>query len=419
MSITIPAGGTTILTILIDTETSYDSMIDLQLQLQNFDLEDVDGNNVVFTNTINSATFDILDSATITANIHTTTPDEQLIQAGEFTTIAQFKFKAIDDSARIQELTLVNVASTFAGNTATGGTARQFAADGAILSLYNSSNVWLGNATLSSGVAIFTPNPTIPLMKDGNGDVITVKANPKDINNENDTNSTIKLAVLNVGETIAGLSTARTFITSDANGLEVATGNVSMTNAVSDTQYVRKTQIVVSSVTAPTNTVLTNSTAKELYKFKVATANGKEALIKKIRLNVTLGGSATLANYELFRGTTKINATDVTATAGAGYVDFEFTGSYANGFEVSNEVTFTFKADVSGVSAGGDSVSVTMDQLSSDATAYDYATTPVVSSFVWSDQAASNTTLTTVDWFTDAHVEALETMTAWDFAATN
>ena len=350
LTVNIPAGGTTTLTILVDTETSYDSAIDLSFLLKNFDIDDVDGNTVVFTNTITSATFDVLDSASLDVAAHSTTPNEQLIQAGEYTTVAQFKFKAIDDAARIQELAVVNVPTSFVGSNATGGTTRSLLADGAILSIFNESNVQLGSATMASGVASFSLNPTIPLVKDGNGSIITIKANPRAINNEVDTNSTLRLAILNVGETIPGLSTLRTFVTSDANGLDITSGNVTMTNAVSYTQYVRKTQIVVSSVAAPTSTLLTNGVNKDVYKFKVATPNTQEALVKKIRMNVTLGGGATLSNYKLFRDNTVFaSGTEVIATDGAGFVEFEFTGAFANGFEINNEVTFTFRADVGGV----------------------------------------------------------------------
>lgn len=421
LNIVIPAGGTTQLTVLVDTNTSYNTALNpLTFTLKNFDIDDVDGNTVAFTNTITSAAFTVIDSASLNVSAHSTTPTEQLIQAGESTTVAQFRFRAIDDAAAVQQLAIVNVPTAFVGSAATGGTVRSMTGDGAILSLYNEANTLLGTATMSSGVANFSFIPGVPLAKDGNGSILTVKANPVGINNSaTGSNYTLKLAVLWVGETIPGLSTVRTFITSNANGLDIITGNVTMANAVGYPQYVRKTQIVVSSVAAPTSTLLTNGVNKDLYKFKVATANNDEALLKRVRLNVTLAW-ATLSNYKIFRDNTVFaSGTEVIATAGAGFVEFEFTGSFLNGFEVNNEVTFTFRADVAGITWGGDSVSVTLNEQSSDAGKYAYSAVPTPTSFVWSDQAASVTDLTTVDWFTDAYVDVLENMTAWNFAGSN
>jgi hypothetical protein len=53
------------------------------------------------------------------------TPDEGIIPANPNTEyeVARFKFKAVDDDALIQELTLVNVSTGFSSNYATGGSA--------------------------------------------------------------------------------------------------------------------------------------------------------------------------------------------------------------------------------------------------------------------------------------------------------
>ena len=150
LNIVVPKGGTKVITVLVDTETSYNTALTLTFTFNNFDIDDDAGNNVANTVSVVSAVFTVLDSAAITASNHSTTPQDQLIPSQELTTIAQFKIKAIDDQARIQELALVNVAPTFTADAATGGTARVTTADGTVLSAYDENNNFLGQATIAS-----------------------------------------------------------------------------------------------------------------------------------------------------------------------------------------------------------------------------------------------------------------------------
>lgn len=96
-----------------------------------------------------------------------------------------------------------------------------------------------------------------------------------------------------------------------------------------------------------------------------------------------------------------------------------FTGSYANGFEVSSTQEFVLRAQIAGAAAGGDSVSVRLNEVSSDASKDTFANTVAKpASVVWSDGADQPTTTSSTDWFTDAFVEVLPT-NAWSASASN
>jgi len=433
LDINVPQGGTTEVSVMVSINTSYLTGAPLVFTVNSFDVDDSEGNTVTNSATVTSATFTVLDSASLIGLINNDTPDKAVITAGTTYDVAYFELEAISDDALVQELTFLNVANAYALDVATGGVATITGADGAIVYAYDAAGNLLGTSTLAEGVAYFSFANPILLERENDGTLIVLKVQPKAINNQTDTNATIKFAVLEVGETVAG--TQRTFITSVANGEAITAGNTTWTKAYSETQYVRKTNLVVSNVTAPTSTLLTNGIGKELFAFNAASNNGAKALVKELRIDVDLGGNARLSSFEIYQGNTKLTASQATfvestancsttavvatLTGGDNCLSIVFTGTYVNGYEVSSSKKFTLRASVAGATAGGDSVSMRISEVSTTATKFTHTgATAELTSLVWSDRAADNTTLTSVDWFTDAFVEVIPT-NSWSFSASN
>jgi|GEM_PF-7018354 len=437
LGIVIPEGGTTEISILASIETSFTTdnpTGTLVVTVNDFDVDDSEGNTVDTTAVADtdSATFTVIESASLVSNINTDTPDEAIITAGTLYDVAEFEIEALDDNALIQELTFINVPMAFANNfaVAADATTAEKAADGATIYAFDTDGNELGSATLAEGIVYFSFATPVALERDNDGTAIILKAMPKDINDETDTNATMKFAMLNVGEVVAG--TQRTFITSEANGEEITAVSSVGTNVFSETQYVRKSHLVISNIAEPTSTLLTNGIGKKIYEVSVATNNGEEALLKELRFDIELGGTAVISDFEFYDGNDRLDASEVTfvesnaacsvvpnGTAmddGANCLSVVFAG---NGYQIRSAKNFVLRAKVAGAVNGGDTISTRLSEVSNDATVDTYATiNGEVASIVWSDQAADNTELTTVDWFTDAFVEVLPTE-AWSFGATN
>lgn len=291
LGINVPAGGTTEVTILATINSSYPAGNQaLEFTVNTFDVDDDKGNSLTTEKSVVSALFDVIASATLLADLDTDSPDEQVITAGQLYEVASFQLESKDDNGIIQELAFMNVPSTFTSGSVSTGSEYPLrltgsnSADGALMYIYDEDGNQLGSATLTDGVLHFTFATAVELPRDNGGSTFVIKAMPKYITTASASNTTIRLAFLEPGVTVG--SSIRTFITSDANGDEITTATIN--NAISKTQYVRKTALVMGNVTAPTGRLLTNGIGFELFKFQAATNNSEKAKVRQFRFSVEL-----------------------------------------------------------------------------------------------------------------------------------
>jgi len=445
LDITVPKGSTTDIDILVDLTTSY-SKNNLKVKVKDFDVEDSKGNSVD-TSWVNveSVLFNVKAGATVYVARDNNTPDEAIIPANTDVKyeVAKFKFKAVDDDAEIQELTLVNVTKNFNYKYATWGTYTgvygNAGADQVVqkVFLYDENGNELANTSLTnSGVAYFALSNPITLPRDQEV-VITVKIQPSAINDTGIDNKYVRFAILsgNVNGT-----TKRTKIVSKSNGVEVAPTINDI--AVADAQFIRATVITLSDIQQ--NDITLDGGVETLYGFKVAVDEAGAAKIKEFRFDLTVTDSKsnngttwlTLDSFEFWADNTNLvntndaeitiastgcaNATGgnftstsiVSTTAGDHYycVRVVFTGSYLHGYEIGHNSaeTFLLKAKVSNLS-DNDSVSTRLNEIWTGAeimTGYSNLESRHVS-IIWSDEAADEVLTGTANWFDDDNVEKL------------
>ena len=125
VNVNVPRGGTAEVSVLATLTTSYNTGVAFQVTLpvNGVTAEDAKGNSVASVPSVAKAgpLFNVKSSATLYVSADSNTPVENVVAANPNveTEVARFKFKATDDDAQIQELTLVNVNNAFNANVAT------------------------------------------------------------------------------------------------------------------------------------------------------------------------------------------------------------------------------------------------------------------------------------------------------------
>lgn len=445
LNIPITKGQTEEVELTVDINSSFSW--GFAFSIASWDVEDSEWNTVSTSGVpaVSSVIIDVIDSGELYVERDNDSPSEAVLSANpnNLYEVARFKFKAANDSAQLQELTLANLGTNAAPSVGyiTGGTAVSTAADAVVnkVYLYNSSDSKIAEATMSNGYAYFALGDAVKLTKD---QWVTVKVKVKlnEINSSSLTNKALKYAVLLAG---ASAGTKRTKVVSDSNGEEITDGgivdgtSVHFTNTYGYTQYVRATKLTVSDVSQSSTSLDLDN---ELYKFTVAADSANPINIKELRLRVSVGDATDEgtgfrldhSQLEFYYGNTKFNASDVefynaqgactTLTGGqiAGTADMGvdattteycvkvvFTGSYSNGYDIGSQTTFKLRGSTI-LPANNDSLSVRLQEVSTDATIWTYSETAAkATSIIWTDNAATSTALTTSDWFTDAYVETL------------
>ena len=407
VNVNVPRGGTAEVQVLATLTTSYDTTQTFQANLTAVSVEDAKGNTAVNNATlpVNGATFTVVTAATLYVSADSNTPVESVVAANPNTEVevARFKFKATDDDAQIQELTLVNYPT--ATNAVNGTVTPDTQADSVVntVFVYDVNGNKLGQATLTNGAAYFAFANPVNLPKDQDT-VLVVKVKTNAINDVNNTNKLVDFAVLENGQTL-GTTTKTTKIISKANGVEIPAANATYTNAQANAQIFRKTIITLAN-DAQTSTTLVAGT-NDLYLWSVTADQAGAAKIAKFDLDITKQG-ATASTYELYINGQKVDATDVTITDNGTDVEVAFAGNYANGYEISAGATVNFKlvaTDVA-VNSSTDSITVRLNEKGTVIGMFNVAgATPA--SIVWTDEAADNTLSTDAYWFTDKDLPSL------------
>jgi hypothetical protein len=316
LNVNVAKGGTKEVTVLATLSSSYSGST-LQVSLKSGSAEDSKGNNVTMPSTFTAgATFDVAQSAKIYVSTDSNAPVANIVAANPNTEteVARFKFKATDDDAQMQELTLVNVPTTLDVTTTTGAvdsTVAAYTGADAVVStvyLYDTNGTKLATSVMTDGAAYFSFTSPVVFEEDVDK-VLVVKVKTTAINTANNTNKTVRFAVLKAGETLAG-TTKKTQIVSKANGQEVVVANQTYTNAVSNVQYFRKT-IVSFANNAQTSTTLVAG-SNDVYTFKATADEAGSAKVKEFTFDVTYNG-ASATTYEFYVNGNKED--DVTFTA--------------------------------------------------------------------------------------------------------
>ena len=449
LGINIPKGWTKDVELRVNVNNGYGSgVLKMKVSFNDWDFEDSKGNSLSAPSPsyVYSAEFTVIQSATVYASRDTNTPTETVIPASTTTEyeVARFKFKAVDDDAQIQELSLVNVATTFTGDYADSNASSSgylyTGADSVVQKVYiydvDGNKLW--ETSLVDGVAYFALSDYIDLPQDQDV-VIVAKVKSNAINDTGTDNKYVRFALLKAGESVG---TKKTKIVSTANGNEIqGSSYVDFSDAVADAQYVRATIISLADASQTSSSL--SAGMNDIYAISVVADSAGSAKIKELRFDVSVTDSTTDStgfvldgtSFELYAGNNKFDSSEVviynasgscsdltggqiTGTANLGVewatqgycVRVVFTGNYVDGYELtawSDATTFTLKADAQNV-ASNDSVTTRLNEVSTDVDMDTYTNTAAkTTSIIWSDEAADNVTTTTANWFTDAYVEKL------------
>jgi len=415
VNITVPRGGTTEVEILASLNTSYNAST-LQIILNSVSAEDAKGNSIDVENVnVPSALFTVKTSATLYVSADSNTPVENVVAANPNveTEVARFKFKATDDDAQIQELTLVNTTGDITDGFSGTDTGDIYTGADSVVNtvyVYDVNGNKLGEAALADGAAYFAFTDPVELPKDQDV-VLVVKVKTNAINDENNTNKIVKFAVLKAGDTLEG-TTKTTKVISKANGNEVDASNVTYTNAIANAQYFRKTIITLANDPQTSTQLVAGS--NDIYLFSISADAAGAAKVKELVFDATFGGDASngTSDYELYiNGSKEDNVTiEATSTTG-GTITVTFVGNYENGYEISAGSTVNFKLVATNVDTDndGDSITVRLNEKATDATIIgDVATVATGDySIIWSDEAADEVLTGTADWFNDADLPSL------------
>ena len=435
---------------MIDTTTNLTGSF--QIEISNIEYNDTNGNSYTWNDgKVYSVVWNVVKSAHIYANLDTDTPDEAIIPADPNTEfeVARFKFKATNDDAELQELTLVNVTTGFKQSVYTGGS-RNIDADNVISSVnvYDINGNKLGSASLVSGIAYFAFDNPVELPRDKDV-VLIIKIKPNSIDDTGTDNKYVRFTVLKPGYNI---DTKKTKIVSKGNGNEITEEKyLTFDSVVANAQYIRASVIHLADVAQSTPDLAAGQ--NDIYAFKVAADQAGAVKVKEFRFDVSVTDSTSddstgfyISNFEFWAGNNtnltknkdvivkyasgeckNITGGDlldassveltgiqidssgkVIKTTRAYCVVVILTGTYKNGYEITSEETFKLRAYANGV-ATNDSVTVRLNEVANNPAVMDTYSKIAAgkASIIWSDEAADNVTINTDNWFNDKDVEKL------------
>jgi len=425
LNITIPASTSKEFWVI--TKSTVDlpatGSVDLQFFVNNFDIEDTEGNQTTANFSVAGNMIDVRASLEVFGN-RTSVEQSTIIPANGNTAIniGTFEIKSDYAEALVEEITLVNLTTGFAGTTLNSGTIAGFtelSSDGSVVDLYQGVNL-VGSAQLLQGLAYIDLSTPVSIAAGGTT-VFSVKIrNNTTITSTGDTNKRIKFGVLSPGVVNNGPnSTAQTLISPVGNSVSA---NGQFTNLIFNDQYLRATTIVFADQASPTgtNTLLGIAGQIEATIFKtVVTSNAsKSANIARLVFNHTFGGVTSGTNFKLKIDGTVLNTSDANCNFVAPKVTCDFAGGYINGLPIAagGNKMIELVANVNSSTSTVDYISTSMlEGAANDFSMKTVAATNSNATVVWSDNAAFSVDYTAQNWFTDAGVEKLPS-NAWTFS---
>lgn len=391
LNMLVPKNATKKFKLYGNINTSYTGNLQLNVAISDAESIKADGSTNQFTTLTNrnTAPFLVEAGAVFTvAKISDSTPATSVVVADVESTIARYDFRVSKDSATIQELAFTGTAgaynagvefAVFANGATTPSTNRQ--------SLVQSgSDYYLS----FNGLAL-------PLGKDVDTSYFVKSRTSSNIDSTGKTNVAVQVTLV---PSVAG-TTAKTKIISNANSSEITAGAFAIVSSkTSKVQYLRRTNLVVTSFTA-------NAASARV---TLGTNNASNAAVSKLPLEFNLAGiSGVVIDRVEVAGVQKtFTATTPTVTAN-GVTVIEFTDPVdvaAAGTLVEVFYTVAIDSAAQTVTAKvrvpqGANTDFSMGDVSTFITTGD--------NLVWSDKADANTTLTNGNWFSSAKVVGLPT----------
>lgn len=247
-----------------------------------FNAQDSLGKSITPALTATTADFEITEGGRLTVAKGANTPYSNILVAktGVEQAVAEYRLTAVDDSANITELKLVNVNPISTTTTVTTADARI-----ASYKLYDGSTL-LDTAIPTAGIATFYISGNKLVVPANGSKTISVKAVFNSIEVAADTDAQLALIVKD-GSVVAKSS----------NGSELAQANISGENlALSNHMVVRKTKPTFSKVNGIVGSA---SSAQEVARFKVAADANEDLRLTAIAFTVSNTGGAVIS-YSLY-----------------------------------------------------------------------------------------------------------------------
>ncbi|HRX63959.1 MAG TPA: hypothetical protein P5060_02545 [Candidatus Absconditabacterales bacterium] len=382
----------------ISSSVTAEATTDIYVTLDDSDslYYDRNGNDVSLSDAT-SAAFVVATTAKLTVAKDGDSPDAAIVIAGtDEVEVAKFKFTASDGDILVKDLYFENVDSAASDARVSS---YELVVDGEVIdSRAPSSDTFHFNLGTNNGF-------TIP--KDDNV-VVTIRANLNNIVDAAQTNKGIKIELTDIKADTSATSTALTTVNTsvtidDGSHYNTATASdLSDENIQGDAMMIRKTQPTLATVDLGTTKLLAGE--QTIYKFTVTADSSEDVDVGMINFDSTLqSASGTVGSFKLF-----VNGVDKTSDGAFTSTD---TFTFGTGKDVTvaagTSKTFELKATIGGTLADNDYITTKLVEDSSTA-AGNFAA--AAGNFVWSDNAGSPHSRTTVDWFNGYKVNGLDTV---------
>jgi len=348
--------------------------------------QDSRGSSISGGNVATTTNFVIADAGSLNIALGGSTPSEAMLatKAGVEQEVAQFKFTAINDSANITEINLINtpLASTTIASTSAGVNA----ADARIASirLYDGSNL-IDSFVPVNGAGKFTINSNQVVIAANANKTLSIKVVLNNIENDaTATNKDIHFGVTTVKfKSSAGSETTQ--------GVALLANNFRLRKTIPTVAYQELSDKTL------------NAGDKVIAKFTVTADSNADVTLGKLVLVTSNTASATIATTT---NPLKVNGSNKTATATIGSDDMTILLATPEVIAAGTTKTFEILATVSVSGTGSESITA---KIVEDA-AYDPDSTigDVTGSFIWSDNASVS-----ADTYDNGHRVAGLTTTTW------
>jgi len=349
--------------------------------------QDSRGSSISGGNVATTTNFVIADAGSLNVALGGSTPSEAMLatKSGVEQEVAQFKFTAVNDSANITEINLINtpIASTTIASTSDGVAD----ADARIASvkLYDGSNL-IDSFVPVNGEGKFTINSNQVVIAANANKTLSIKVVLNDISNDDTaTNKDIHFGITTMKfKSSAGSETTQ--------GVALLANNFRLRKTIPTVAYQELTDKTL------------NAGDKVIAKFTVTADSNADVTLGKLVLVTSNTASATIATTT---NPLKVNGSNKTATATIGTDDMTILLGTPEVIAAGTTKTFEVLATVGVSGTGSESITA---KIVEDTPNYAVGSSvgDVSGSFVWSDNASVST-----DTYANGHRVNGLTTTTW------
>lgn len=329
--------------------------------------QDSRGTSITSGNVATTTNFHIADAGSLNVVLGGSTPSEGMLATKSTEQeVAQFKFTAINDSANVTEINVINtvMGSTTITSTSTGVSA----ADARIASvrLYDGSNL-LDSFVPVSGAGKFTLTNNQVVIAANANKTLSIKVVLNNIDNDSTaTNKDIHFGIT----TVKAKSSAGAENTIDVN-------------ALSNNFRLRKTVPTIAYQDLTDKTL--NAGEKVIAKFTVAADSNGDVTVAKFIIDTTKTASATL---EVASNPLKVNGSTKTVTATTTATTTTITLGTPEVIAAGTSKTFEVYATVGVSGQGSESITAKISEESGYEVGASVNALPSTGNFIWSDGAS-------------------------------